>query len=80
MRSYVNHVTFHHPFQLPGMETTHAPGTFEVRVEEEPLDVVWEAYHRTLTFMLTSGGRTEAYQVPEEELDRLLAKDQSSIV
>ncbi len=80
MRCYVNHVTFHYPFQFPGMEAKHPPGTFEVHVGEEPLDVVGEAYHRTLTFMLTLGGRTEAYSVPQEEVDQLLAADQANLV
>jgi len=35
----IEHVTFIHRFTLPGLERIHAPGTFEVRVRREALDV-----------------------------------------
>ncbi|MGK6315554.1 hypothetical protein [Neorhizobium sp. DT-125] len=57
------------------MERAHAPGEFDVQVDEEPLDVTWEGYHRTMTFMLTSGGLTEAFSITEAALDEALASD-----
>jgi hypothetical protein len=55
------------------MAAPHPPGTFELQIDEEPLDVVWEAYHRTMTLFLTSDGLTEAWPVSEEELDKPMA-------
>jgi hypothetical protein len=68
-------VTFRNAFLLPGMDRAHAPGQFEVQIIEEPIDVSWEAYHRTLTIMLTSGGLTEAVSVSQAHLDEALAAD-----
>ena len=75
IRTSVRTVTFKKAFRLPGMDKSHAPGEFDVRVVEEPLDVMREAYHRTLTIMLTSGGLTEAIAVPESALEEALAAD-----
>ncbi|AXV16497.1 hypothetical protein CYG48_12845 [Neorhizobium sp. SOG26] len=69
-------VTFQSPFLLPGMDKVHGPGEFDVQIVEEPLDVMWEGYHRTLTIMLTSGAFTEAVAVTEAALDEALARDQ----
>lgn len=77
MRAFVKRVAFRNSFQLPGMAIPHAPGEFDIRVEEEPLDLVWEAYHRTMSFLLTSGGLTEVYSITEADLDALLAADQA---
>lgn len=68
-------VTFRSPFLLPGMDEAHAPGEFEIQIVEEPLDVMWEGYHRTLTIMLTSGAFTEAIAVSEATLEEALAID-----
>ncbi len=75
MKTSVRRVAFQKAFLLPGMDKTHAPGEFDVQVVEEPLDVMWEGYHRTLTIMLTSGGLTEAIGVTEAALDEALEKD-----
>ncbi len=75
LKTSVRRVTFRNAFLLPGMEKKHAPGQFDVQVTEEPLDVMWEGYHRTLTIMLTSGGLTEAIAVTETVLDEALARD-----
>ena len=77
MRTFSKRVRFLNPFLLPGMVQPHPPGEFDVIVEEEPLDVMWEAYHRTLTFMLTSQGLTEAYRLNEESLDALICADRA---
>ncbi len=74
-RSSSRTVTFGHPFKLPGMDEYHPPGSFEVRSEEEPLDVVWEAYHTRLTLMLTSRGAVSAWPVTAAELEAALAAD-----
>jgi hypothetical protein len=37
-------VTFRYAFTLPGMTQPHPPGTFEVIVDQEKLDVSWDAY------------------------------------
>lgn len=75
-RTSTRAVTFQKSFLLPGVEAPHAAGTFELQMREEPIDVMWEAYHRTLTIMLTSAGRLEAWPVSETDLENALAADQ----
>lgn len=55
------------------MTVPHPPGTFDLQIDEEPLDVVWEANHRTMTLILTSNGLIEAWPVSEEELDKAMS-------
>lgn len=71
-------IVFSNPFRLPGMHTLHPPGTFELRVEEEDLDVVWHASRMSMSIILTYPGRSEAWAVTAEDLDRALANDQQS--
>lgn len=71
----IEHVTFIHPFTLPGLERIHAPGTFEVRVRREALDVSWSAYLVTKTIMLTEHGMLEALEVKADDLQAALAQD-----
>jgi hypothetical protein len=78
-RTSTHTITFQRSFLLPGMEVPHTAGTFELQIQEEPIDVVWEAYHRTLTIMLTSAGRVEAWPVSETDLENALAVDQGSV-
>ncbi|WP_105385709.1 hypothetical protein [Neorhizobium alkalisoli] len=68
-------VTFHNTFQLPGMEREHAPGVFDVQITREPLNVMWEAYHQTMTLMLTSGGLVEAIDITATDLEDALVRD-----
>ncbi|MCR6636883.1 hypothetical protein [Devosia sp.] len=68
-------VTYRFPFKLPGMEEPHAPGTFEVRVEEEQFDVVWEARRPWLTILLPYLGRTEALPVTAGALEASILLD-----
>jgi hypothetical protein len=77
-RRRVEAITFHNPFRLAGMDHDHAPGVFDLEITEEPLNVMWEAYHRTMSLMLTSGGMTEAIKVTPEDLAAALAKDASN--
>ncbi len=44
IRSTSRMVTFRYAFTLPGMTQPHPPGTFEVIVDQEKLDVSWDAY------------------------------------
>ncbi|MBP1844602.1 hypothetical protein J2046_002861 [Rhizobium petrolearium] len=74
-RTSVEAVIFHNSFRLPGMDRDHPPGVFEVQITEEPLNLTWEAYHRTMTLMLTSGGIIEAIDVTAEDLEAALAAD-----
>jgi hypothetical protein len=69
-------VTFRHPFTLPGLGAPHRPGTFEVRVRRERLDVSWAAYLLTRTIMLADGGSIEALEVRTEDLKAALESDQ----
>jgi hypothetical protein len=57
------------------MDRPHRPGQCDLQVDEEPLDVMWNGYHRTLTLMLTSDGLMEAIVVSEADLDAALAAD-----
>jgi hypothetical protein len=68
-------VSFQHPFTLPGLERPHPPGTFEVRVRRELLDVSWTAYLLTRTIMLTDRGMIEALEVRTEDLAAALLMD-----
>lgn len=78
IKTSVRRVAFQNAFLLPGMDKAHGPGEFDVQIVEEPLDVMWEGYHRTLTIMLTSGAFTEAIAVTEAALDEALASDSQS--
>ncbi|MGW9231967.1 hypothetical protein ACWGPT_14000 [Pseudorhizobium sp. NPDC055634] len=78
IKTSVRKVSFQNAFLLPGMEQSHPPGEFDVQIVEEPLDVMWEGYHRTLTIMLTSGAFTRAFAVTETALDEALANDQQA--
>ncbi len=79
IKTSVRRVAFQNTFLLPGMDKAHGPGEFDVQIVEEPLDVMWEGYHRTLTIMLTSGAFTEAVAVTEAALDKALAEDSRGI-
>jgi deoxyinosine 3'endonuclease (endonuclease V) len=72
-------VTFARSFMLPGMDTPHRPGTFELRETREALDVMHEAYRITRTIVLIDGGRTEALEVTADALEFALALDASSV-
>ena len=74
-RTSVEAVSFKNSFRLPGMDREHSPGVFELQITEEPLNLMWEAYHRTMTLMLTSGGIVEAINVTAEDLEAALADD-----
>lgn len=68
-------VTYRFPFQLPGMDKPHDPGTFEVLVEEEQLDVVWQASRSWLAILLTYPGRMEAMPVTADALEASILQD-----
>ncbi len=68
-------VIFRHPFLLPGFDRPHRPGSFEVLVKREALDVSWPAYRVTLTIMVTNGGSLEAIDVTRDDLDAALRRD-----
>lgn len=70
-----SHVVFTRPFILPGMDVLHAPGTFDVVVEREPLDVPFPAFRLTTTILLSAGGTVEAWTVLQADLDAALAAD-----
>jgi hypothetical protein len=72
-------VTFSRLFILPGMDTPHAPGTFEVRDSREALDVMHEAYRVTSRIVLVDGGKTEVLEITGDELEFALALDEAPI-
>ncbi|MDB5541454.1 MAG: hypothetical protein JWQ89_3181, partial [Devosia sp.] len=53
----------------------HEPGTFEVHVRRETLDVSWTAYLETRTIMLPERGGMEALDVKAEDLAAALKLD-----
>jgi hypothetical protein len=71
----IESVTFRYPFNLPGLDRPQGPGTFEVRVRQELLDVSWTAYLLTRTIMLTHGVTIEALEVRTEDLAAALEMD-----
>lgn len=73
MKTTVKSIKIDRPFQLPGMAQPHPPGVFEMQIDEEPIDVSWEAYHTTMTLILPSDGLIEAWPVSKEEFERTLA-------
>lgn len=58
------------------MDTPHPPGTFELRIEEEDLDVMWHASRMLMSIILTYPGRSESWAVTAD--DRALANDRQS--
>ena len=77
-RSSTRQIVFKHPFTLPGMDSPHPAGTFELRIEEEDLDVLWHASRTRMSILLPYPGRTESWEVTSDVLDRVLANDQQS--
>ncbi|MGO4353012.1 hypothetical protein AB4Z25_13970 [Rhizobium sp. RAF36] len=73
MKTTVKSISITRPFQLAGMAKPHPAGTFDLRIDEEPIDVMWEAYHRTMTLILKSNGLIEAWPISEEDLEKVLA-------
>jgi hypothetical protein len=71
----VSTVTFRRPVQLPGMETRHNAGTFELVSDQHELDVSWPAYHVTMMIKLPVGAATEAYVVTRADLEAALSAD-----
>jgi len=71
-------VTFAFPFVLPGLDQSHSPGTFEIRIRKEPLDVSWAAFLETCTILLTGSGTVEALDVKAEDLEHALRLDQAA--
>ncbi len=70
-------VTFRRPFILPGLDEPHDPGTFEVHVRRELLDVSWTAHLLTRTIMLPRRGGLEALEVRSGDLEEALRVDQA---
>ena len=49
--------------------------SFELRVDEEPVDVVWDAYTTRMTLMLGSKGHVQAWPITAADLEAALAAD-----
>lgn len=73
-------VTFHRPFILPGLDQPHDPGTFEVHVRRELLDVSWTAHLLTRTIMLPDRSGVEALEVRSDDLAEALRRDQEALL
>lgn len=72
-RTTTRRITFFHAFALSGM--SHGPGTFDLVVEEIPLDVSWEAYRTSCRLMLVDGGTMSALAVTMAEVEAALMAD-----
>jgi hypothetical protein len=68
-------VTFKHRFALGNMPEAHAPGTFDLVMEQIPLDVSWEAYRTSCQLMLVDGGTISAIAVTMAEVEAALLAD-----
>jgi hypothetical protein len=78
MRTSISSVTFTRPFLLPGFDGPHAPGSFEVRTDEERLDTTVEAWLRVGTsILIVDGGFTQAWPVTPRDLDAALKADRA---
>ena len=62
MRTTTSTIVFTRPFRLPGFDQAHAPGTFEVKTDEERLDTAFEGWHRVATTIrLVDRGRIQTW-------------------
>jgi len=68
-------ITFRHSFALASMLEPHAAGSFDLVVEQIPLDVSWEAYRTSCRLMLVDGGTTSAVAVTIAEIEAALLAD-----
>jgi hypothetical protein len=76
VRTISSTVVFKRPFSLPGFDRPHAPGTFEVKTDEESLDASFGAWRRVATnVMLVDRGQTQAWRVEPRELADAIEKD-----
>jgi len=76
-RTTSRQVTFVKPFRLAGVESLQPPGTYEVRVEEEELDVQsfigWRQVSATL--QISADGATEHVAIDMKDLREALLRD-----
>ena len=76
MRTTTSTVTFTRSFFLPGFDKPHAPGTYEVKTDEESLDASFAAWRRVATsILLVHGGSIESWRVEADGLAKALAED-----
>ncbi len=76
MRTTSASVTFARPFSLPGFDRPHAPGSFEVKTDEESLGTSVEAWHRVATrILLTDRGGMQSWPVEPNDLATALRQD-----
>jgi hypothetical protein len=68
-------ITFRHRFALANMPEAHAPGTFDLVVEQIPLDVSWAAHRTSCQLMLVDGGTTSSIAVTMAEVEAALLAD-----
>lgn len=70
-------VTFKHPFTLPGFDAPHAPGTFDVDIDNERIDYGGRIAHRHVsTFIyLRSETGSRMVSVDARDLDAAGARD-----
>lgn len=68
-------VTFKHRFALSNMPQAHAPGTFDLVIEQIPPDVSWEAHRNSCHLMLVDGATTSSIAVTMAEVDAALTAD-----
>jgi hypothetical protein len=74
-RSSSRNVLFEHAFILPGMSGPLPGGIYELRIEEEQLDLMWEAYHTRMALVVALPGGEEQWPITTETLEALLAFD-----
>ncbi len=76
-RTTSRQVTFVKPFRLAGVESLQPPGTYQVRVEEEQLDVQsfigWRQVSATL--QINADGATEHVAIDMKDLREALLRD-----
>ena len=77
MRTIVANVTFTRRFKLPNMDKAYPPGSYEIEIDQEPLDTVSLLAHRRAAtrIRLHDPGLMQLLTIDEKDLDAALIND-----
>ena len=84
LRSSIERVTFRHGFMLKGMDAAQPPGTYEIEIEEEPLEgLSFLAYRRISTAIripsaIRGSTSSQIFPISHLDLEAALAGDRGT--